>query len=94
MNDRSGRDERRPVREQLGTKLAHVRLVHDRDARVGSELPRELAVADVQSDDVPRPALQEAVGESSRGCPGIEAVTSGGIDRERVEGGGQLLSTS
>ena len=94
MNERSAVTSDGRIREHLGTELADVRPVEDRDARVGSELPRELAVADVEGDDVPRAALQQAVGESARRRPRVEAVTSGGIDRERVEGGGELLPSA
>ena len=55
-----------------GRDVADVRAFDVRDPVVGPQPLVQLAVADVDGDDVTGAALQEAVGESSGRCPGVE----------------------
>ena len=41
-----------------------------------------------------RASLEQAVGEAAGGSSRIEAASAGGVDHERVERGGELLTTT
>jgi hypothetical protein len=60
-------------------------VLHRDDARIGAELPIELAVSDVECDDAPRAALQEHVGEAPCRGPDVERQASRHVETEDVE---------
>src|SRR5690606_23319767 len=81
-------------RDGLGREGAHVRAVEDGDARVLLERPDELAVADVDGDDVSRAPAQEDVREPARGGAGVEGAAArddGPALPQRVERPGKLV---
>ena len=55
------------------------------DARVGFEARVELAMADVDRDDVSRPAREQHVGKAARRRADVEAGEAARIERESVE---------
>ncbi len=58
----------------------------DDDARIGAQLPIELAVADVERDHVARAALQQDVGEAAGRRADVERAASADGNGEDVEG--------
>ena len=48
-----------------GGEVARVHALDHGDARVGAQLPVQLAVADVEGDHAPRAAVQQHVGEAA-----------------------------
>ena len=77
-----------PARERL--EVAHVGAVEHDDARVGLQLPGELAVADVDGVDLGRAALEQAVGEAAGAGTHVDCDQAADVQRKVVEGGGQL----
>ena len=59
-------------------------------ARVVAQRERQLAVGDVERDDMRGPALQQAVGEAAGGGADVERVATRDVDAERVERVGEL----
>src|SRR5439155_5755973 len=57
---------------------------HD-NAWIAAQLPIELAMADVERDDVGRAAPEQHVGEAASRGPDVERGTAGDIDAENVE---------
>ena len=65
----------------------------DRDALVGAQRPRELAVADIDGDDLAGATAQQHVGEAAGGGAGVEAPASAHRDGgERRERAGQFVA--
>ena len=75
-------DERRQVR---GLERSCVGALDDDHARIVTQAPVELAVANVERDHADRAAFQEDVGESSRGRADVERLAAFDEDAERVE---------
>ena len=63
-------------------------------AGVVAQGPRELPPTDVDRVDVHRAGLEQAVGEAAGGGTGVEDAQAAGVDREPVEGGGELLASA
>ena len=74
--------------------VADVRALDVRDPVVGAQPLVQLAVADVDGDDVTGAALQEAVGETAGRCPGVERQLSGDVDAERGQRVVELLTAA
>ncbi len=91
MNERSAVTSEGRYGSVCQGERSDVRLLEDRHARIGSELPGELSGPDVHCHHMTRASLQQAVGETAGGGSRIEAVSAGRVDRERVERGGELL---
>ena len=66
----------------LRCNIADVRPLHDDDARVVADFPRQLAIAHVDGKDLACPLLEQAVGKPARGRAGVAAnVASGGYTK-------------
>ena len=74
-----GHDEVGRVGQVLRAQRARVRALEHRDTVVRAQAPVQLAVGDVDRDDVRGAALQQAVGEASRGGAGVQAAAPGGV---------------
>src|SRR5205085_595720 len=61
--------------DDVRRKVANVRSIEDANTRVGTKPPVELAVPDVDGDDLARAALQQNVGEASRRCTRVKATS-------------------
>jgi hypothetical protein len=94
MNDRSATTEIDVAADGVRCHVDDVEAFEHRHSRVGADLRMQLAVADVERDDMGRAALQETVGESARRGAGIEGSHPGDVDRERVERGVELVATT
>jgi hypothetical protein len=64
------------------------------DAPIAAHFPVQLAVSDVERDDVARAAVQPHVGESAGRRADIKRDAIGSIDAERVESGRELDSAA
>ncbi len=73
MNDRSAVTRSGAGADLLGLQLAHVDPVEHGDPLVGAQRPGQLAVADVDGDDVRRAGAQQDVGEAAGGRAGVQA---------------------
>ena len=69
---------------------ARVGALEHGDALVGAQRPVQLAVGDVERDDVRGAALQQAVGEAAGRGADVQAAAPGGVDARRVERVGEL----
>ena len=86
--DERQRDERQVADDEVEARerqlarveMARVDAFERGDARVGGEARVELAVADVDADDVLRAALQQHVGEAAGALAEVEAGHSGDVD--------------
>ena len=95
---RGQRDERqvgddevdRPT-DRLGGQVADVGALHDRHPRIGPQRPGELAVADVDGDDLAGAAVQQHLGEPAGRGAGVQAAPAVDRDAERVERADQLV---
>jgi hypothetical protein len=86
-------------RSGVGAQLAEAEVPDVRpfphgDPGVGAQAGVELAPAHVDRHHVGRSPLQQAVGEPTGGRAGVERDAPGGIDREPLEGGVELLASS
>ena len=84
MNDRSA-TTRSTARRCVGGEVADVEALDHHDALVVADARMELAVADVERDDLAGAALQQAVGEAAGRRAGIEHPPADDVDAERVE---------
>ena len=80
MTIRSGRNGRCVGRERAG-----VGALDHGHARVLAQAVVELAVGDVERDDVLRPALEQAVGEAAGGGADVERAAAADVDLQGVE---------
>ncbi len=90
-DDRRGRRGRRQVG---GSERPDVEALDHGDTRVVAQPRVQLAVADVERDHVVRAALEQAVGEPSRGGPGVECGQPCDVDPERLERVVELVATA
>ena len=67
------------------SNIADVRPLHDDDARVVANFPRQLAVAHVDGEDLARPLLEQAVGKPARGRAGVAANVARWVNTEIFE---------
>ncbi len=74
----------------LEPQLARVDAFVQHDARVGAQLPGELAGADIHGMDARGAGLQQGVGEAAGGGADIEADQAGDVDGEVPERAGQF----
>src|SRR5215210_562697 len=79
-------------RQILPSQPAHVGPLHDGDARVVTQGPVELAVADIDSEHPLCSSLQENVGKPSRRCSCIDAGASLHPHAELVDGCVEFLA--
>ena len=83
--------KRRPA--QVGrSQVAYVGPLHDLHAGVPAEPLEQLAVADVDGDDVSRPVGEQAVSEPPRRGAGVEGRKAHDVEFEMMYGGVQLLA--
>ncbi len=68
-------------------------LKHDH-ARILTQPPGQLAVADIDRVDLCRPAVEKDIGEAAGGCPDVQADTTGRVDFESVQPFHQLESAA
>ena len=80
--------------EILRRDIADVGPLHHDDAGVGADLPRQLAVADVDGEDLAGPLLQQAVGKAAGRCAGVAADKAGRVDAEIAQRLFQLQSAA
>src|SRR6202011_1151192 len=64
------------------------------DARIVSNPPRQLSVADIDGVNFLRAALQQAIGEPAGRSANVERNFVGNIDTEMIECAFQFLSTA
>ena len=86
-----GDDEVDRAVDRLGRQRADVGALVDPDAVVGAQAPGELAVADVDGDDLGGAPAEQHLGEAAGGGAGVERPPALDGDRERVEGAQQLV---
>ena len=77
-----------------GREIARVDVLANGDARVVAQPPVELAVTDVERDDVARAALQEHVGEPAGGRADVQRGSPRSRPRECVERVRQLQAAA
>ena len=94
MNDASATQTSGGGVERARFEVTHVGSFHHRHSRVLPQRPGELPAADVDRNDVTGATLEEAVGESTGGCPDVDAVSVASVDGERVERGGEFHPAS
>ena len=99
--DRPQGDERQVGHDEVdrsadggGVERPDVGALAEIDALVVTKAFVQLAVADVDGDDLPGSALQQAVRESAGGRAGVEGPHTVDRDPESVEPGGQLLAAA
>ena len=71
--------------EILRRYIADVRPLHHDHARIGTNFPRKLAIADVDGEDLTGPLLQQAVGKAAGRRTGVAAYEAGGDNVEIPE---------
>jgi len=98
---RTQRDERhihgeevRPVGKGVFGEVTRIHRLYDGNTGIVPESRMDLPFADVESDDVQRSGLQEAVGESSRTRSHIEGVHPSYIQAEHGESVGEFVSAT
>ena len=77
MKDRSAATRSGGGRHLAGPQLADVDPLQHGDPRIGAQRPGELAVADVDGDDVRGAGPQQHVGEAAGGGAGVQAAAPG-----------------
>jgi hypothetical protein len=92
VDDQPQRDEGEIADDQVDAtadrrcvEVTNVGALQIRDAPIGSQPLMELAVADVDRDDVDCATLEQAIGETTRRRSGVERASSGHVDAKRVE---------
>ena len=75
-------------------RCAGVGALEHGDAVVVAQAPVQLAVGDVERHHVLGSALEQAVGEAAGRGADVEGATAPGVDREHIEGIGQLASAA
>ena len=83
-------DQVRRVGQRVGRQRAGVDALDHRHALVARAATVQLAVGDVERDDVRRAALEQAVGEAAGRGADVERATARDGDPERVERVGEL----
>src|SRR5262249_2666692 len=78
--------------EEPSIEGAGIGVLHHNHALVGAELDVELGRPDVHRIDPSRAPLQEAVRESPRGGPHVQANLALDVDREVFEGMSELIA--
>src|SRR5581483_1052155 len=79
-----GDDRLDRLRNVDGGEVAGVAAFQRHDARIGGELRVELAVADIDGEDLRRPAGEQDLGEAAGRGSDVERDPSGGVIAERV----------
>ena len=90
MNETSTTIEVRAVGQLVGRQRAGVGALDHRHALVLAQAVVELAVGDVERDDVLGAALEQAVGEAAGGGADVQRAAAGDVEPERVERVGEL----
>ena len=97
-DDHAQRDERQvadhdvdAAPDLLGGGVTDVAAFEVRDPRIGTQPFVQLAVPDVERDDVRRAALQQTVGEPTGRCAGVERAQAGHVDGEHRQRMVELL---
>ena len=78
------------VGQPAGRQRPRVRSLDHRDPPVGSQPPVELAVGNVERDHVRGSALEQAVREPARAGTDVESPAAPHVQREPIQGVGQL----
>ena len=86
MKETSATIEIRGPGQVRGRQRAGVRAFHHDDAIVVAQLPVQLPVGDVEGHHGLSAALEEAVRETARRCPHVEAAPAGRVEAEPREG--------
>ena len=77
--------------ERVGGHVPHVEALDRDDAAVGGDRMRELAVPDIHGDHRTAPRSRSTWREPAGRRAHVERDAPGDVDRERVEGGDQLV---
>ncbi len=67
------------------SQISGVEAFHDQDPGILPQAPVELAVADVDREHHPGPALEQAVGEAAGGGTDVESQAIGDVHGQLVE---------
>ena len=71
-----GRNQRDFLREVARSEIAYIKLIADYNPRVRAELPGDLSPAHIKGVHLARPALQQAVGKTTRAGTEVRANTT------------------
>jgi len=89
-----GDDQLGPVGQLVRRQLARVPAFDHGHARVVAEPPLQLAVRDVDSDDVCSAVLEQAVGETAGRGARVQTAAAGGVEPEPAERVLELLTSA